>query len=82
MRYLVVALLLATTSVQAKDFTVNDRNHANIDGLCAVAVKSPNISMEVTSRIRVMVLSWDQRMKAAEQPPPPPEKTPEKPKSK
>lgn len=61
MRYLVVALLLATTSVQAKDFTVNDTNQANIDGQCAVALKSPNISMEVTSRIRVMALSWEQR---------------------
>jgi hypothetical protein len=64
----VLLVLLAPLSAQAKDFPVSDRDQQAIQGICDIAAIAPTIGRDVRAQIAQWCVLWEQRMKEASAP--------------
>ena len=62
-----ICLLLLTSVVAAKEFQVTDQEQINIQAICDIASTNPNVGRDARASISSFCVSWEKRVRDANQ---------------
>ena len=63
-------LLAAISPALAHDFSVNDQDQQNIQGICDAAASSPSLNRDLRANLAAWCVAWEKRVQDAAKPPP------------